>query len=162
MSYQKTGFSLMEMMVTMAIIAILGMIVVPAYRNYIDKSHLTEIFHAVKQDQSNIVAYTSLNPMPTDATTASNMVTNINGLAVCNSSYVSTTEGDCTFGQYGIRVATKAALIPDVRINFTPKQTGKLIQWDCTYESDSSADGVALLPIHCKKLTNSSNTTPLW
>lgn len=156
------GFSLVELMVVIAIIAILATIAIPSYVNYINKTHLAEIFTAIKQDQSNVVTYVSTNKLPTSAAESTAMLTSISGLAACNSKYVSTTAGDCTFGQYGIRIATNTANIPDVRINFTPKEVGKLIQWDCTYETASSTDGIAILPLHCKQVTNSTNTTPLW
>ena len=44
----------------------------------------------------------------------------------------------------------------------TPKEVGKLIQWDCTYGGSTVGEGIEILPLHCKKETNDTNRTALW
>ena len=161
MQTQKNfGFSLIELMVVVALIAVLAIIAIPAYTNYIDKAHLSEIFSSIKQDQDNVVTYISTNNIPASALDATNMLSRINGLTVCDSSYVSTAVGDCTFTAYGIHVVTNSTLLPSITLDFTPKEVGKLIQWTCTYEAASSADGLTILPIMCKQLN--TTVTTLW
>lgn len=154
------SFSLIELMVVVAIIAVLAMIAIPAYINHVNKAHLSEIFATIKQDQDNVATYISTNNIPASATDAAKMLASINGLAVCDSNYVSTAAGDCTFNAYGLHVVTKSTLLPSIILDFTPKEVGKLIQWTCTYEAATTSDGLTILPIMCKQLN--TTVTTLW
>ena len=46
MRIEKAGFTLIELMITLAIVAILAVIAVPAYMNYTNKAHYAEVIQA--------------------------------------------------------------------------------------------------------------------
>lgn len=169
---KSQGFSLVELMVVIAIIATLSIMAIPTFANYINKGHLSEVFNALKADEANIVTYISTNSMPTNAATAAAMLTSIGGLGVCNSIYVSTAPGACTFGQYGIQVTTSTTSttfspLPLATIYMTPIQNGSLIQWYCSYNATTTdtTNGTIMLPLACQQanpLTSSPNVTSVW
>ncbi len=61
----QKGFTLIELMIVVAIIAILAAIALPAYQNYIKRSKVTEGVVAADACKSSVVEYVaSLNTMP--------------------------------------------------------------------------------------------------
>jgi type IV pilus assembly protein PilA len=62
MNYTKNqGFSLIELMIVIAIIGILAAIAIPSYQTYVDKSRFAEIFSAGKAAQDAVAEYATLN-----------------------------------------------------------------------------------------------------
>ena len=161
MKTNTRGFSLVELMIVIAIIAVLAVIAVPSYVNYVNKAHLSEVFSTLKQDEENIITYVATNNMPANIADATNMLTAIGGLTVCNSIYVSTAPGSCTFGQYGIHITTNIAQLPAITIDITPTLVGNLYRWNCSYEAATTvSSGIEILPVNCNQLNTA--VSALW
>ena len=61
MSVPSRGFTLIELMIVVAIIGILLSVAIPQYRNYVTKAKLTEAFYAITPVKYGLVEYVSVN-----------------------------------------------------------------------------------------------------
>lgn len=59
MKRKSTGFTLIEVMIVVAIVGILGAIALPAYGNYLMRARLTEAFSALSATQTGAEEYWS-------------------------------------------------------------------------------------------------------
>ncbi len=142
---KQKGFSLIELMIVIAIIGILAAIAVPAYQNYINKSRFTELFVAADAAKDAVSEYVNLNggfwtvlsnngcnltvPFPTTNNVSSVTIDNL-----CN-----------------ITVNGGSNLPPFVRIQLYPYDNGTgVLQWTCrTYPY-----GTTFAPSSCPSPAN--------
>jgi len=137
----QSGFTLIELMIVVAIIGILAAIALPAYQDYTKRSHVTEGLSLAGAAKTAVAEYfSSEGTLPTNNSVAG-LVTaaSINGNAV-NS--VTVSSGLITI-RYNTKVESGAGL------DLSPETTVGGIKWNC---EPSATTGVTTkyLPSSCR------------
>jgi len=139
------GFTLIELMIVVAIIAILAAIALPAYQNYIKRAKVTEGIVAADACKSSVVEYVaSQNAVPPNQTAAgcggfkpSQYVT---GLTYSN------VDASITVGYGNVGSGVDAATYKLAPNSITSAASGQLTGWTCT----GSSVLPQLLPASCR------------
>ncbi len=152
MNTAQKGFTLIELMIVVAIIGILAAIAIPAYQDYIARSQVSEAFALTAGQKTAIAEYAQINgeyPTETTAPKASE-------LAVTNGTYANSA---VTAGTGVITVTMKGAgevnaNVAAGKIFLTPpatlKGSGNTFKFACTTPaSGAGAIDVKYLPKDC-------------
>ena len=140
----QQGFTLIELMIVVAIIGILAAVAIPAYQDYTVRAKLTEVMSMASSAKTSISEYyTSVGKMPADAD-AAGMNT-----SPSQSTYVSLIEYGTTGDTNATAEYTVDNLISDAdgeKVIFTGTGSNNGIQWTC------SAGGVPdkYMPANCR------------
>ena len=148
MTRREAGFSLIELMIVVAIIGILAAVAVPSYQSYVQKSHYAEIFSAASAAQTAVAEYVMANGGPNTANCTN--VTFTYPTTATVSSVAIAADTTCVVTVTGVASVFGNASNPVV--TFTPgtDSTGS-IQWGCT--ADASLTSV---PSTCQALSGSA------
>ena len=144
MKKNMQGFTLIELMIVVAIIAILAAIALPAYQDFLKRSKVTEAVTAAGACKTSVAEYAAANnklPADTAASGCSNTASQyVSGVAV--------TKGviDVTLTGIGTGVDTK-------KLTLTPKKSGgadagdgeDITAWACTTDADKK-----FVPASCR------------
>jgi type IV pilus assembly protein PilA len=141
-SLQK-GFTLIELMIVVAIIGILAAVALPAYQDYTVRAKVSEVILAASSAKTNLAEYAQVNgQMPSDTSSVDTQ----------SSTFVSSVSYERTDASTGV-VTVTAAKEPKITgkkiaLTGTLTSTGQ-VTWVC---GPTSTDGIEVkyLPASCK------------
>ncbi len=145
---KQAGFSLIELMIAIAIVGILATIALPAYNNYVTKAALAEAITMAGSCKKSVTQYYAVTgAFPTNA-----------GIAGCANSGNSKYVGDIGVDGANSRIYVGLRDIPGIstgknEIVFRPQISGtpsEITQWDCAALTSNIDKTIPqLLPKNC-------------
>ena len=138
---KDSGFTLIELMIVVAIIGILAAIALPAYQDYIARAEVTEAFTLIDGQKSVVGEACYLNGGCTNANPST---------AVAVGKYSSLASANTATGMLTATMSASASsLIAAETITMTPVMAGGAITWTCAGSLKTTAAKTKFLPKSC-------------
>ena len=126
----QAGFTLIELMIVVAIIGILAAIALPAYQDYIARSQVTEAFVLI-DGQKTVVAEACNNNGNCTGSNPSSLV----AVGKYSSVSAATSAGALT----AVMSASASSLVATGTVTLTPTLTSGAISWACAFTAPITA-----------------------
>ena len=137
MNKVQQGFTLIELMIVVAIIGILAAVAIPAYQDYLNRSKMSEVLAAISACKTSVAEYAAAkNKLPTNITESgcSNTATSyMSALDVAAGGVIKATVG---------AIADQAGKIVTMTPNKDTAGTAAgdgdaIVAWKCTYDGNA-------------------------
>ncbi|HFC8518991.1 TPA: pilin [Neisseria weaveri] len=141
----QKGFTLIELMIVIAIIGILAVIALPAYQDYTARSQVSEAFSLMEGQKSAVTEYyADKGAWPTDNATAG-----VAAATAISGKYVAsvTVAGNVITAK--MKDKNVNADIANKKVSITATKTAGSFKWDCTLPSVDAIDK-KFLPSVCR------------
>ena len=130
MKKQQNGFTLIELMIVVAIIGILAAVALPAYQDYTKRAKLSEVMVLASKDKLSVSEYyLSVGNMPSQANSGVNLASGQSVYLNQNTLYQTTGPNAGTITYY---LTTAIADTANQTIIFTGNAGTNGVQWTCT------------------------------
>lgn len=149
----QKGFTLIELMIVVAIIAILAAIAIPQYQNYITKSQFSESQTVADGLKTPIVEYyNQTGGCPSNTTTGFQAATAYVGKYVASATLAAASTTTCMIEVQFKGTGSVSAPLNQKTVTFASTNNGGTITWQCYADGTNQSSSISgkYLPQVCK------------
>jgi type IV pilus assembly protein PilA len=141
----QQGFTLIELMIVVAIIGILAAVALPAYRDYSVRAKVSELLLAASSAKTSVAEYVNTNGVMPD--TASVAIESQTSKYVASSGYTGTSASS---GYIEVTATAAEPAINGAQLRLQGVATGGQVVWTCNTSGTGTPIQAKYLPSSCR------------